>query len=105
MFDVASCSNMFDLIFVTFDNENEQGLNRELVGDELLIDAVDIINLFANIDTNAINEMVWWCCYPNKWFGFIIGKTLSTNWEAYTAIALCVCRAIASLIEDGHLEV
>ena len=34
----------------------------------------------------------------------IISKTLVTDWEACTAILLCVCRAIVILPEDGHFE-
>ena len=50
MFDVASCSIMFDLIFVTFEvNESEHGLSRESVGDELLIREVSFTNLFNDI--------------------------------------------------------
>ena len=53
MYDVGSI--MFDLIFVTFGNEINLGLSRELVGDELLIIAFDVINLFNDMDTRKIS--------------------------------------------------
>ena len=37
MLDVASCANMFDLIFVTFGNESKHGVSKELVDDEFLV--------------------------------------------------------------------
>ena len=46
MFEVTSSLIMFDFIFVTFENESEHGLSRELFGDELLISAVDVTNKF-----------------------------------------------------------
>ena len=53
MFDVVSM--MFYLIFVTFGNESEHGLSKELVGDEFLISEVNFIDLFNSIDRRKIN--------------------------------------------------
>ena len=52
MFDVDVANMLFDHVwfdFYAFWNKSKHGLNRELVGDELLISAVDVSNLFHQI--------------------------------------------------------
>ena len=48
-----SCLICFNV--VTFGNESNHDLSRELVGDELLISAVDVINVYNSFDTRKIN--------------------------------------------------
>ena len=86
---VRSC--LIWLSFVTFGNRSEHGLNRELVGDGLLISAVDIINSLVG----WLSPLIIWFDYQQN-----IVKWLASPYR----IIVCICRAIVVLPEDGHLQ-